>query len=56
MDAFKKVERANELVREIKEREDELTRLFGGETRRKTWSRRPRGEATTPLPEVKPGV
>jgi hypothetical protein len=41
---MKKVERVNELVREIQEREDELTRIFGGETPKRTWSRRPKNE------------
>lgn len=40
----KKVERVNELVREIQEREAELESLFGGAAPRKTWSRRPKAE------------
>ena len=37
-----KVDRVNELVREIKEREAELTALFGGEQPKRTWSRKPK--------------
>jgi hypothetical protein len=46
----KKVDRVNELVREIKDREDELEKLFGGETPKRTWSRRPKPETEGTAP------
>jgi hypothetical protein len=38
----KKVDRVNELVREIKEREMELEGIFGGDAPKRTWSRKPK--------------
>lgn len=49
MDFQKKVNRVIELSREIKEREDELTALFGGAPAKRTWTRR------TPPAEQKEG-
>ena len=45
MDTLKKVERANELVKVIQNAEAELTALFGGETVKRKWQRRPPPEA-----------
>lgn len=46
----KKVARVNELVREIKDKEDELNALFGGEQPRqkRTWTRRTANGETPP--------
>ena len=54
MDYQKKVERVNELVREIKEREAELEAIFGGSAPKKTWSRKPKADEAQP--EIKPGI
>jgi hypothetical protein len=39
-----KVDRINELVKNIKESEAELEKILGGAPVRKTWSRRPKPE------------
>lgn len=46
MDYQKKVDRVNELVKEIKERETELEGIFGGDAPKRTWSRRSKPEDT----------
>lgn len=44
MDYQKKVERVNELVKEIKERETELEGIFGGDAPKRTWNRKPKAD------------
>jgi hypothetical protein len=41
----KKVERVNELVKTIKDAEAELVQIFGGESVKRKWTRRPQPES-----------